>query len=132
MRIALSGMFWAQPHVGSGQYLHHLVTAIGQQSSDNRFVLVVPRYTLAERPNLRGWQVIIMPTPFDKRSRNLAKLWFEQIAFPQICRRLRVTVARIAADRLQFRRPCVVIKQKMVVGKCVFAQHWHIATGHTQ
>ncbi len=95
MRIALSGMFWAQSHVGSGQYLHHLVTAIGQQSSDNRFVLIIPRYTLAERPNLRGWQVVMMPTPFDKRSRNLAKLWFEQIAFPQICRRLRVNLMHV-------------------------------------
>ena len=103
-------MFWAQPNVGSGQYLHQLVSTLTREPSEHRFVLVVPRYTGAVKPHVRGWQVIRMPTPFDGRNRNLAKLWFEQIALGQVCRKLRVDLVHVpyfAAPR-RTARPVVV------------------------
>lgn len=105
MRIAISGMFWSQPTVGSGQYLHHLVTHLAKSGSDHRFVLVVPRYTTADRPHIRGWQVVMMPTPFDGRNRNLAKVWFEQVAFGQVCRKLRVDLAHVPYFAAPLRAP---------------------------
>jgi glycosyltransferase involved in cell wall biosynthesis len=95
MRIAISGTFWAQPSVGSGQYLHHLVAALAQAPSDHRFVLVIPRYIGVARPNIPGWQVVMMPTPFDRRSENLAKVWFEQIALRQASRRLKANLIHV-------------------------------------
>src|SRR3712207_5610082 len=110
MRIALSGMFWAEPHVGSGQYLHHLVAMLPSMPSRHRYVLVVPRYTTDERPVIPGWQVIWMPTPFDRRNANLAKLWFEQIALGQVSRALRIDVIHVPyfAPPLGMKRPVVV------------------------
>jgi len=35
-----------------------------------------------------GLGVTRAATPFDGSNRNLAKLWFEQVAFPAACRRL--------------------------------------------
>lgn len=95
MRIAISGMFWTQPNVGSGRYLHELVHALAAQSSDDRYVIVIPRYTLSKRPQVKGCQVIMMPTPFDKINENLAKLWFEQVALGQVCRNLRVDLIHV-------------------------------------
>lgn len=109
MRIAISGMFWAEPHVGSGQYLHHLVRALEQESSGHRFVLVIPRYTVTERPQIHGWQVVLMPTPFDRRNRNLAKLWFEQIALGQVCRKLRVDLLHAPYFAAPLRPPARVV-----------------------
>jgi glycosyltransferase involved in cell wall biosynthesis len=42
-----------------------------------------------------GWQTIEASTPFDRLSRNLAKVWFEQVAFPRACRRKRADVALV-------------------------------------
>jgi glycosyltransferase involved in cell wall biosynthesis len=95
MRIAISGTFWAQPAVGSGQYLHHLVTSLAQIPSDHRYVLVIPRYTGVTKPHIPGWQVVMMPTPFDRRSENLAKVWFEQIALRQASRKLKVNLIHV-------------------------------------
>jgi glycosyltransferase involved in cell wall biosynthesis len=110
MRVAISGMFWAQPNVGSGRYLHELVNAIAAEPSDDRYVLVIPRYTLATRPQIKGWQVIMMPTPFDTINHDLAKLWFEQIALNQVCRKLRVDLIHVPyfAAPLHSAKPLIV------------------------
>ena len=109
MRIAISGMFWSQPTVGSGQYLHHLVTHLAKSGVDHRFVLVIPRYTAAERPQIRGWQVVLMPTPFDGRNHNLAKVWFEQVALGQVCRKLRVDLVHVPYFAAPLRAPTRVV-----------------------
>lgn len=109
MRIALNGMFWSQPTVGSGQYLHHLVAALADRASDHRLVLVVPRFTVDQRPQVPGWQVLVMPTPFDRRNRNLAKLWFEQVSFGQVCRKLRVDLMHVPYFAAPRRAPAPVV-----------------------
>ena len=102
-------MFWAQPNVGSGQYLHHLISALAQRSSGHRFVLVIPRYTEARRPHIPGCQVVMMPTPFDGRRRNLAKVWFEQIALGQVCRKLKVDLLHVPYFAAPRRAPAPVV-----------------------
>ena len=109
MRIAINGMFWAEPAVGTGQYLHNLVSTLAQNPGDHRFVLIVPRYTQAGRPQIRGWQIVTMPTPFDRRNRNLAKLWFEQVAFGQVCRKLRVDLMHVPYFAAPLRSPAPVV-----------------------
>lgn len=95
MRIAISGMFWAEPHVGSGQYLHNLVAQFSAQPHGHRFILVIPRYLGVPKPSFPHIQTVLMPTPFDRRSENLAKVWFEQVAIGQVCRKLRADVLHV-------------------------------------
>src|SRR3712207_6449557 len=116
MRIAISGMFWAQPTVGSGQYLHNLIDTLKLQATNHRLALIIPRYTVQERPRIPGYQVMLMPTPFDRRNRNLAKVWFEQIALPQVCRKLRADLLHVpyfAAPRRP-RLPVVVTVHDLI------------------
>jgi glycosyltransferase involved in cell wall biosynthesis len=95
MRIAISGMFWTEPHVGSGQYLHNLVEQFAAQPGGHRFILVIPRYRQSQKPSLPHIQTVLMPTPFDGRNENLAKVWFEQIALGQVCRKLRADLVHV-------------------------------------
>ncbi len=97
MRIAINGMFWTEPHVGSGQYLHNLIAQFAADPGGHRYILVIPRYRLKgqPKPSLPFFQTVVMPTPFDARSPNLAKLWFEQIAFGQVGRKLRADVLHV-------------------------------------
>lgn len=94
MRIVISGAFWQEPHVGSGQYLHNLIREYGREEEE-RFVLVIPRYTHPSRPRLRNVQTVLMPTPFDRHNRDLAKVWFEQIALLQVVRKVRAECVHV-------------------------------------
>lgn len=103
MRIAISGMFWTEPHVGSGQYLHQLIAQFAAHSAGHRFILILPRYlqsqpalgSAAARPSLPHIQTVSMPTPFDGRNEHLAKVWFEQVALGQVCRKLRAEIVHV-------------------------------------
>src|SRR5438874_13626602 len=103
MRIVISGMFWNRPMVGSGQYLHRLLDALARSAPEHEYILLLPAY-LNDRPPAtdhpriplesegrrggtvvrRRWSVVTVRTPFDKRSENLAKLWYEQIGVPLV------------------------------------------------
>jgi glycosyltransferase involved in cell wall biosynthesis len=104
MRIAINGMFWDQPTVGSGQYLRGLLDALARVAPEHEYVLLVP--TCGRSRELRAencgasagseFSVLgsrVVPTPFDGRSKNLAKLWFEQVGVP-------LAAARLGADLL--------------------------------
>src|SRR4051794_19078391 len=105
MRIAISGMFWNQPTVGSGQYLHGMLGELARVAPQHEYVLLLPAYLANERPTTNdqrhaplssfvlGHSSIVVPTPFDGRSKNFAKLWFEQIGVP-------LAAARCGADLL--------------------------------
>jgi glycosyltransferase involved in cell wall biosynthesis len=103
MRIAISGMFWGQPTVGSGQYLRGLLDALPRAAPEHEYILLLPAY-LDHQPTTNDQQhgadssfiahrSSVVKTPFDRRSRNLAKLWFEQVAAPR-------AAARLGADLL--------------------------------
>ncbi len=116
MRIAISGMFWPEPYVGSGQYLHNLVAQFAAEGTRHSVVLVIPRYRCSEAPALPGLQAVLMPTPFDKRNRNLAKVWFEQVALPQATQQLRADLLHVPyfGSPLRSRIPVVVTVHDLI------------------
>ncbi len=95
MRIAISGMFWLQPHTNAGRYLRSLLFELTTQPTTHRFVLIIPRYLQPQRPTHAHIQTVFMPTPFDARWPGLARLWFEQVALGQACRRLRADLLHV-------------------------------------
>src|SRR5919204_1850624 len=50
MRIAISGMFWSQPSVGSGQYLRGLFETLLRAAPEHEYVLLLPAYLTDHRP----------------------------------------------------------------------------------
>src|SRR5436190_19740532 len=96
MRIAISGMFWNQPTVGSGQYVHGMLGELARVAPQHEYVLLLPVRERDKETRRQGdidisdlpvskspsLQVYPVPTPFDGRSKNFAKLWFEQIGVP--------------------------------------------------
>src|SRR6476661_8120412 len=99
MRIAISGMFWNQPTVGSGQYLHGMLGELLRVAPQHEYVLLLQAYLAAndERHELpesfvAGHSSVVIPTPFDGRNKNFAKLWFEQIGVPLAAAHLRANL----------------------------------------
>lgn len=88
MQVLISGSFWAQPNVGSGQYLHGLVRWLPQVAPQHRYLLLRPSGGGTAPALPHGITSITLHTPFDRINENLAKLYFEQIALPQAARRL--------------------------------------------
>jgi len=101
MRVAISGMFWDQPTVGSGQYLHGLLDALARVAPQHEYVLLLPSYPLdARRSNVQTFErsnvrTLVVQTPFDGRSENLAKLWYEQVGVPLAAARLRADLLHV-------------------------------------
>ena len=66
--------------------------------------------TTCNPPNgIRNTQHVIRNTPLDHLNPNLAKLWFEQVTFPQACRRLRADVAFVPYWGAPWWQPCPVV-----------------------
>ncbi|MBO9335970.1 MAG: glycosyltransferase family 1 protein, partial [Roseiflexus sp.] len=82
MHLAINAMFWSQPTVGSGQYLRMLVHALSAIAPDVRVTLLLPAFRPVAEPLPPNVQAVPVPTPFDGRNANLAKVWFEQIDVP--------------------------------------------------
>lgn len=106
MRIAISGMFWGQPTVGSGQYLHGMLGELARVAPQHEYLLLLPAHLDDRRPTnderrlaapVVGGRlsVVAVPTPFDGRSKNFAKLWFEQIGLPMAAARLRADLLHV-------------------------------------
>jgi glycosyltransferase involved in cell wall biosynthesis len=121
MRIAINGTFWPQPTTGSGQYLHGLIRGLLRLAPQHEYVLLVPTNDRVQGSGVRGQRAnhetptaddgrratddeqlttnhrqlttCHIPTPFDGRHENVAKLWFEQIGVPS-------AAARLGADLL--------------------------------
>ncbi len=92
MHVVLNGWFWDQPHTGSGQYLRGLLAALNALAPDLRLTLVVPHHmrTLDALPP----HVDVLPMSTRYRG-HLAKVWFEQRAFPQAVARLQADLAHV-------------------------------------
>lgn len=95
MRIVINGWFWGQAATGSGQYLHHLLAHLAEVAPQHEYILAVPKAMPGARDAQRAPRVERVRTPFDGLSLNLAKVWFEQIAYPLLCRRLGADVAHV-------------------------------------
>lgn len=95
MHVVLSGMFWAQPNVGSGQVLRGLLRGLREVAPELRLTLAVPRYLDGDDAAADGAALAMVATPFDGRSKNFAKLYFEQIALPQFARAVKADLLHV-------------------------------------
>ncbi|MDZ4717673.1 MAG: glycosyltransferase family 1 protein [Roseiflexaceae bacterium] len=105
MHIAITATFLHQPRVGSGQYVRGLLAELPKIAPQHRITLLVPGFvqphteTPAHRTDaiygVSTTRSIIVPTPFDTRNRQLAKLWFEQIGAPFAAKRIHADLLHI-------------------------------------
>lgn len=109
MRILVNGWFCDEWATGSGQYLAALVATLPRASDAHEWVLVRPAARGDESPLPPGWGSMRVRTPFDAASKDLAKLWFEQVAFPLACRRAGADVAFVPYWGSALWRPCPVV-----------------------
>lgn len=82
--IAINGFFWDKPTVGVGQYVQGLVTALAT-FPDLRITLYVPA-DVTPPPAPAGVTITRLRSPFSGRSKNMAKVMFEQLAIPAAAR----------------------------------------------
>jgi len=117
MRVVINGWFADQPTTGSGQYLAALLEWLPRVGSEHEFIVVRPQ--TAESANQQIGKTL-SPSPLTfyasrftshlgRFSPNLAKLWFEQIAFPWTCRRLKADVAFVPYWAAPLWSPCPVV-----------------------
>lgn len=95
--------------VGSGQYLTALAAVLPRVEPAHEFVLVLPQARQVDVDLPAGWRAVTAGTPFDRLNGNLAKVWFEQVAFPAACRRLDAAVAFVPYWGSPWWRPCPVV-----------------------
>ncbi len=115
MKIGLNGAFWGLDTTGSGQYLHYLLPALSVLAPAAELCLFLPRYR-ADGASGGDTSREMQPacthvhTPFDGLHDNLAKVWFEQAAYPDACRRAGVDIAHVPyfAPPLRAAMPVVV------------------------
>ena len=96
--VAVNGWFWGQLATGSGQYLHALAQHLPQIEGRASYTLVLPKARFPKEPSASfaipdSWRSLWVATPFDRINQNMAKVWFEQVAFPRACRQAKADLA---------------------------------------
>jgi glycosyltransferase involved in cell wall biosynthesis len=97
MRLGINGFFWDREATGSGQYTRHLVRGLSNTPGWLQ-CLVFGLRTGEDHPTrppsgaVVGQRLLKSPVPL---TRNLAKVWFEQISFPRACRHESVDVVHV-------------------------------------
>jgi glycosyltransferase involved in cell wall biosynthesis len=109
VQIVVNGWFWAQMNVGSGQYLAALAAALPRVGAAHEFILASPSVHPPARSLPAGWRSVTVGTPFDRVSENLAKVWFEQITFPGLCRQLGADVGLVPYWGSPWLQPCPMV-----------------------
>lgn len=100
MKVAINAWFWDNPSVGSGQYLKYLLPALLELDNGPEISLISPK-PFGQKPDTltrysaQKISFVEATTPFGDQASNPAKVWFEQITFPQTCRRLGVDLAHV-------------------------------------
>jgi glycosyltransferase involved in cell wall biosynthesis len=98
--IGINAFYLGAVTTGSGQYINHLVSQLTRLGDESEYVLIdvqeTGRKTQDSYDSRSPFSFLHpVPTPFDSISKNLAKLWFEQVSFPRACRRQGVEVAHV-------------------------------------
>ena len=84
MRIAINGLFWPLPNVGSGQYLHELLPALARLAPEDEYTLALVGDTPGKTAPAK---IIFWRPPFGRGpDDDVAKTWFEQVVFPHLAR----------------------------------------------
>lgn len=117
MRIVINGWFTEQSATGSGQYLAALLEWLPRVGGAHEFIVVRP--ATAESGKQPSSQTISssrftahvsrFTAHIFRLSPDLAKLWFEQVAFPWACRRLKANVAFVPYWAAPLWSPCPVV-----------------------
>ncbi|MEW5985399.1 MAG: glycosyltransferase family 1 protein [Chloroflexota bacterium] len=105
--MALSAYFWNRPYTGSGQYTRQLVYHLHKLVSDLEITLVCPLAAGESPPENvpEGVKVEVVRL----RPGHLGKVWFEQVDFPRVCRRLGATVAHVPYWGAPLRSPVPLV-----------------------
>lgn len=82
VHIAINGMFWGEPRVGSGQYLRGLLDGLRHVAPGLRLTLITPDAGGVPVPAAIGH----VPARLPALPAGLAKVWFEQVAVPRLAR----------------------------------------------
>lgn len=85
MHLAINAYFWDRPDTGSGQYTRQLVAHLAEQAPDLQITLVYPQH---HRPPTDPLASSCRRRAIPARPGRLAKVLFEQIAFPRAGREL--------------------------------------------
>ncbi len=93
-RVVINGWFWNSPTTGSGQYTHHLVEALVALDTNLQITLVIPTNRMQDARGKKQDASCILH-PVSCSNSNLGKVWFEQVIFPRVCRRLDADVAHV-------------------------------------
>lgn len=110
MRIAINGAFWGMDTTGSGQYLMALLPELAHLAPECTLDLVLPGSVDPPAPaDAFPWRIQRAPTPLDRSGAHLAKVWFEQMAFPGACRRLAADVAHVPYFAPPLRSPAPLV-----------------------
>jgi glycosyltransferase involved in cell wall biosynthesis len=110
MRIGINGAFWGMTGTGSGQYLHHLVTNLALTGED--VTCFVPTRAIHDAaPDNISLEPV--STSLDNiragRYADLAKVYFEQAAFPRTCTAQGVQVAHVPYFAPPLRPTCPTV-----------------------
>jgi glycosyltransferase involved in cell wall biosynthesis len=88
--VAINGWFAGNPVSGSGQYIDHLLAHLPPAAPMVRYSLLLPAGRGADLGDLQarwpGIDPVFLPLP--RLPKQLAKLWWEQVAVPKAARRL--------------------------------------------
>lgn len=88
LRIGVNTFFLQHPNTGSGQYCARLLDALHQIDGCNSYHLIAPSQDALPR-NWRPPAYVVRSAP-PALNRQLAKVWFEQVAVPQVCEREKI------------------------------------------
>lgn len=89
MHPAINALFLHYPFSGTGRYLAKLI----DQTAATTDLSVLGAVAFPPSTPPPAGRCRLLPTPFDRRHRQLAKVWFEQITFPFAVKRSGATVA---------------------------------------
>ncbi len=113
MRIVINGWFTDQSATGSGQYLDALLAWLPRVGEGHEFIVVgrqMGKWANGQKADRQvAFDVSRLTFRVSRFAPNLAKLWFEQIAFPWACRRLRADVAFVPYWAAPWWSPCPVV-----------------------
>ncbi len=91
IKLAINGFFYDRPDTGSGQYLLEL---LAHMPPGVETILVLPaEYSIPNTEYASRLTPHVSRPPIAQK--NLAKVWFEQIAFPRACRELKADLAHV-------------------------------------
>ncbi|GAC1430200.1 MAG: glycosyltransferase family 1 protein [Chloroflexota bacterium] len=89
MRLAINALFLDHARTGTGVYTRNVLEVLGEVAPARGHRLLAYGTTAPKDAPPAGPAPALLPTPFDRRADNLAKLWFEQVALPHASRRAR-------------------------------------------